>query len=64
MLAIKTSQLEGATASVDELLTSRADGNGWGQIWKGLGLIGSEKDGNSPPGLLHRPDHAGPKNDD
>ena len=61
MLAIRTSQLEGTTVSIDELLTERANGNGWGQIWKELGLIGSEKDGNSPPGLLHRPEHAGPK---
>ena len=61
MLAIKTSQLDGVTASIDELLTSRADGNGWGQIWKELKLIGSEKDGKSPPGLLHKPEHAGPK---
>jgi len=61
MLAIKTSQMEGSTASIDELLASRSNGNGWGQIWKELKLIGSEKDGKSPPGLLHKPEHAGPK---
>lgn len=61
MLAIKTSQLEGATANPGDLLAKRAAGNAWGLIWKGLGLIGSEKNGHSPPGLLNKPDHAGPK---
>ena len=62
MLAIKTSQMDDISISVDDLLASRENGQGWGQIWKGLGLIGSEKDGQSPPGLLKKPDHAGPKN--
>jgi len=62
MLAIRTSQMDGMTASPDDLLTERATGNGWGLIWKDLGLIGSEKNGQSPPGLLHKPDQAGPKN--
>jgi len=62
MLAIKTSQLEGVTLTPGEILASRENGNGWGQIWQELGLIGSEKDGHSPPGLLNKPDHAGPKN--
>ena len=61
MLAIKTRQLEGMTDTPGDLLASRAAGNGWGQIWKELGLIGNEKEGHSPPGLLKRPDHAGPK---
>ena len=60
MLAIKTSQIDGMTATPDELLADRASGTGWGLIWKGLGLIGSEKNGHSPPGLLKKPDHAGP----
>jgi hypothetical protein len=64
MLAIKTSQLDGVTDSADQLLADRESGNGWGLIWKGLGLIGSEKEGKSPPGLLKRPAHAGPKNKD
>jgi len=64
MLAIKTSQLEGITATPDDLLASRAKGNTWGHIWQKLGLIGSEKEGHSPPGLLNRPDHAGPKDKD
>ena len=55
MLALKTSQLEGATATPDELLTGRSEGQAWGQIWKDMGLIGSEKNGNSPPGLLKKP---------
>ena len=64
MLAIKTSQLDGMTANPGDLLANRAAGNAWGQIWTGLGLIGSEKDGHSPPGQLKKPDHAGPKNKD
>ena len=63
MLAIKTSQLEGDTGPGD-LLANRAAGNAWGQIWRELGLIGNEKDGHSPQGLLKKPDHAGPKNKD
>ena len=62
MLALKTSELDGADPAV--LLAGRADGKGWGLIWKGLGLIGSEKEGHSPLGLLNRPDHAGPKDKD
>jgi len=60
MLAIKTSQLDGVSATPGDLLESRADGNGWGLIWKDLGLIGSDKDGHSPPGLLKKT----PKNKD
>jgi hypothetical protein len=63
MLALKTRDL-GVGADPEELLKDRALGNGWGQIWKDLDLIGSEKDGHSPLGLLNRPDHAGPKNQD
>ena len=62
MLALKTSELD--SSNPEELLKSRAQGQGWGQIWKDKGLIGSEKDGHSPPGLLNRPDHAGPKDKD
>ena len=61
MLAIKTSQMEGMTVTPEDLLAGRKAGNGWGQIWKNLGLIGNEKSGHSPPGLLKKPDHAGPK---
>ena len=62
MLAVKTSQLPDIDIDPEDLLAKRTDGNGWGLIWKDLGLIGSEKNGNSPPGLLNKPDHAGPKN--
>ena len=61
MLALKTSEIEGIDADAESLLDERANGIGWGNIWKDLGLIGSEKDGHSPLGLLKKPDHAGPK---
>jgi hypothetical protein len=60
MLALNTSKLESADLA-EKLLADRALGKGWGQIWKDLDLIGSEKEGHSPPGLLNRPDHAGSK---
>jgi len=62
MLALKTSELDGSDPG--ELLDDRAEGRGWGQIWKDRGLIGNEKEGHSPPGLLNKPDHAGPKDKD
>ena len=62
MLALKTSQLDGSDAG--ELLKLRTDGQGWGQIWKEKGLIGSEKDGNSPPGLLKKSGGANLKDKD
>ncbi len=62
MLALKTGELGGGDPEV--LLDERSNGKGWGQIWKDIGLIGSEKEGHSPPGLLNRPDHAGPKDKD
>lgn len=64
MLALKTGEIEGIDSDPEALLTERANGVGWGNIWKGLGLIGSEREGHSPPGLLKKPDHAGPKNRD
>jgi len=60
MLAIKTSQMNGITATPDQLLAERETGIGWGLIWKGLNLIGSEKEGDSPPGILKKPVHAEP----
>lgn len=60
MLSLRTSQIEGVTATPDELLANRAAGNGWGLIWKELGLIGSQRNGHSPPGWLNRPDHPRP----
>ena len=62
MLALKTSQIEGLEANADTLLSERANGIGWGVIWKELGLIGNEKDRHSPPWIAEEePDHAGPK---
>ena len=61
MLALKTSEIEGIDVDADTLLAERANGIGWGNIWKKLGLIGSEKDGHSPPGLRKKPDHPRPK---
>ena len=62
MLAIKTSEIEGNAISPDTFLAERATGKGWGQIWQEQGLIGKDRDGHSPPGLLKKPDNAGPKN--
>ena len=62
MLALKTGEIEGIGTDPESLLTERANGVGWGNIWKNLGLIGSEREGHSPPGLLKKPDHAGPEN--
>jgi Domain of unknown function (DUF5666) len=58
MLALKTSQLTGADP--DSLLVQRAAGEGWGQIWQKLGLIGSKKDIKAPPGQLKKPAGSGP----
>jgi hypothetical protein len=61
MLALKMRDAHEADAEV--LLAERAGGKGWGQIWKEAGWIGSEKEANSPPGLLKKPEQAGPKKD-
>ncbi|MGB3717607.1 MAG: DUF5667 domain-containing protein [Candidatus Promineifilaceae bacterium] len=73
MLALqKEVQLGQDGPSAQEILSRRANGEGWGQIWQDLGLIGKPKDGTLPdragpkdnkgssdePGP---PDHAGPK---
>ena len=60
MLAIKTSQMEGMTVTPKDLLDGRKAGNGWGEMWKNLGLIGNEKSGFSPPGLLKKTDKTEP----
>lgn len=67
MLALKTSEIDGLGIDglgidPDTLLADRAEGNAWGKIWSGLGIIGNEKDGHSPPGHLKKPDHAGGPN--
>jgi hypothetical protein len=65
MLALKTTDLVD-DADPEELLQERAQGQGWGQIWKDKGLIGSEKEGDSPPGQLKKAENAnkGGKKDD
>jgi hypothetical protein len=57
MLALKTSQLTSADPA--GLLAQRTAGEGWGQIWQKLGLIGSEKDIKAPPGQLTKPASSG-----
>ena len=59
MLALKTSG--GDVAKANAMLEKRTSGMGWGQIWKEEKLIGDERNGESPPGWLKKPDHAGPK---
>jgi hypothetical protein len=61
MLALKTSEFDGVDLDPDALLAERENGIGWGQIWQNQGLIGNEREAHSPPGLLKKPDHAGPK---
>ena len=60
MLALVTGDIQGI--SYEDVLTSRAGGQGWGQIWKAAKLVGSESDGASPPGHYKRPPHAGSGN--
>ncbi len=57
MLALKTGQINGADPG--SLLAQRAAGQGWGAIWQGLGLIGSEKAVKTPPGQLKKQDGQG-----
>jgi len=54
MLALQTSQASGSDPG--ELLARRSAGEGWGQIWIDMELIGRESDAH-PPG---RPEDAGP----
>lgn len=59
-MALQTSQLTGD--SVEALLAQRAEGKGWGNIWREKGLLRSAKDGGPPPWAGHgRPAWAGPK---
>lgn len=60
MLALKTRDLDGSDPG--EVLKSRADGFGWGQIWKEKMLIGSEAEGHSPYGQLKKLEKAGKNN--
>ena len=53
MLALKTQAINGADP--DETLSKRAEGQGWGAIWKELKMIGNERDAKTPPGQLKKP---------
>ena len=61
MLALMTGEINGSDPAT--LLAGRAEGKGWGQIWQELGLIGSEREGHSPPGLLKKPDQSEAKDE-
>jgi hypothetical protein len=59
-MALQTSKLTGDP--VETLLAARAEGKGWGNIWKDKGLIRSKEDAGPPPWAGHgRPAWAGPK---
>jgi hypothetical protein len=60
MLALQTSGITGDSA--DDLLARRAGGEGWGQIWQDLDLIGRPEDA-GPPEWAGRPEGAGPPED-
>lgn len=64
MLALQTSGISGDDPGA--LLTQRAGGAGWGQIWQGLNLIGRPEDAGPPNDLDGdgKPDHAGKPNDE
>ena len=59
-MALQTSKL--TDDSVEALLAQRAEGKGWGNIWKDKGLIRNSEDAGPPPWAGHgRPAWAGPK---
>lgn len=60
MLALHTAEITGDSA--DDLLGRRAGGEGWGQIWQDLDLIGRPEDAGPPEGK-GRPEDAGPPED-
>jgi hypothetical protein len=63
MLALQTSQITGGDPAA--LLEARRGGEGWGEIWQELKLIGRPEDA-GPPNDENgdgRPDFAGPPND-
>lgn len=63
MLALHTAEVKDGDTPLDPaaLLEQRKEGEGWGQIWKGLGLIGKDRDGNAPNDEDHngKPDKQG-----
>ena len=76
MLALTTAEVPGGEAKAADFLARRAGGEGWGQIWRSLDLIGrgrlkadGETDGvgspedAGPPGNRGRSDGVGPGED-
>jgi hypothetical protein len=63
MLALSTSG--GEEYSVDQILQLREAGDGWGQIWKDLGIIGNpgRPDDVGPPDGAGKPDNPGRPDD-
>ncbi len=59
MLALKTSQMEGVEATLEDILGSLDGPDAWGHIWQDMGLIGWEKNGTPPPGQLKKLDTTG-----
>ena len=50
-LALQTEMITGGEVLYGDLLASRAEGQGWGEIWKDLGYHGKPKDPDkTPPG--------------
>jgi len=50
-LALQTEMVTGGEVLYSDLLASRAEGQGWGEIWKDLGYHGKPKDPDkTPPG--------------
>ena len=65
MLAYMTAGSTEPPTRVADLLEQKGQGNGWGKIWKAMGLIGNERDGGAAPGhgrgkpdWAGKPDHA------
>jgi hypothetical protein len=59
MLALQTAEMtEDEGDSAQDYLDFRAEDQGWGEIWKELGLIGKPEDDGDPP--MAPPDDGGP----
>jgi len=59
MLAFQTAEILDDGTTADDLLTRRGEGEGWGEIWQELGLIGRPDDV-GPSGDPGPPDDVGP----
>jgi hypothetical protein len=63
-LALETAKK--ADLTVEEIVSRRLDGEGWGEIWRDLGLIGRPEDAGppeTPPGQQEDREHPGRGND-